>query len=190
MIQSFIDIVKKNQKPNMVVAEIGVYDGDTSKRYIDIIKKNNGHLYALDWFRGNVGAVGDHMYSVKKENLMLETFQKNLIEYLDIITIVKGPSNETISSLQNESLDICFIDADHRYSHVYNDIKLCLPKMKRGGLLCGHDLNVLYDEKKFKSEYIEYDCIDGIHWGVTKAIYDHFQNEVELHNDFVWSKIV
>ena len=37
----------------MVVAEIGTYDGSTTKTYIDIIKQNQGHLYAVDWFKGN-----------------------------------------------------------------------------------------------------------------------------------------
>lgn len=190
MIQSFVDIVNENQKPNMVVAEIGVFDGDTTKRYIDVIKKNNGRLYALDWFLGNIGAVGDHMYSLNKEKLRLETFKNNLAEYLDIITIIKGNSQETIQSLEDNSLDICFIDADHRYSNVYNDIRLSIPKMKVGSLLCGHDLNKLYNERDFKTEYLEHDCVDGVHWGVTKAVYDHFGNNIRLHEDFVWSKII
>jgi hypothetical protein len=41
--------------------------------------------------------------------------------------------------VDDESLDFVFIDADHSYAGVEKDIKLWMPKLKRGGLLSGHD---------------------------------------------------
>lgn len=39
------------------------------------------------------------------------------------------------------SLNLAFIDADHSYDSVLADIKAWLPKVKVGGMLCGHDYN-------------------------------------------------
>ena len=39
----------------------------------------------------------------------------------------------------DNSLDICFIDADHVRYYVYQDCQIWLPKVKKGGILCGHD---------------------------------------------------
>jgi len=40
---------------------------------------------------------------------------------------------------KNESLDFVFIDAGHAREEVTADIEAWMPKVKRGGLLCGHD---------------------------------------------------
>ncbi len=39
----------------------------------------------------------------------------------------------------DQSLDFVYIDANHGYSHVAEDIRLWWPKVKPTGVLCGHD---------------------------------------------------
>jgi hypothetical protein len=195
-IHALVDIVKKNAKENMVMAEVGAFCGQTTKEYADIIAKNNGKLYIVDWFKGNLNATGYHEYREDSEPVY-QTFLNNTKNYKDYITILRGDSNEMISKIPDKSLDICFIDADHTYEFVKRDIDLAIPKLKHGGILCGHDLED-FTKVEFTEEELEKDFLsifginkfDGVHPGVIRAVYEKFGTEVTLHEDTVWSKII
>ena len=68
------------------------------------------------------------------------------------LRILKTTSREGARRYANKSLDFVFIDADHTYAAVKDDIRCWLPKIKPGGVLAGHD----YQSKSFP--------------GVTKAV--------------------
>ena len=48
-------------------------------------------------------------------------------------------SMEAVDQYKDESLDFVFIDGNHSYEFVFNDIKYWLPKVKIGAVLAGHD---------------------------------------------------
>jgi predicted O-methyltransferase YrrM len=50
-----------------------------------------------------------------------------------------GYSWEVAKLYDDASLDFCFIDANHSYECVARDIDAWKPKVKRGGILAGHD---------------------------------------------------
>ena len=189
-IKAFVEFVNQNQKNGMVVAEVGVYDGATTKEYVNIIKENEGKLYVIDWFMGNENVTGYHQFDETKKNSVLDTFKNNVSYFLDIIEILDGKSEDMISFIPDNSLDICFIDADHRYTNVYNDIKMLLPKIKKGGFICGHDLeDINLAITSFDPEWLEKDYVNGAHWGVIKAVYDHFGNDIQVIPDPMGQKI-
>ena len=45
-----------------------------------------------------------------------------------------------IATQPNESLDFIWLDDDHGKQHVFEEIEALLPKMKPGGIICGHDV--------------------------------------------------
>jgi predicted O-methyltransferase YrrM len=57
----------------------------------------------------------------------------------DRLTLWRKTSREAAEMVADASQDFVFIDADHRYESVLEDIRLWRPKVKPGGLLCGHD---------------------------------------------------
>jgi hypothetical protein len=193
----FVKLVEQNQKPNMIVAEIGCYAGDTTMAYIDIVKKNNGKVFVIDTFTGtefseteknrNLVADGQHYVGDWNKNLY-KVFLNRFKNYEDMLTVFKGYSDQTINWLPN-NCDIIFIDADHKYKNVKNDIELARKKVKPGGILSGHDL----DTWEFVNTYEDWEL--DIEWstrrypphhpGVAQAVYEAFGIVKKIGN-VVW----
>jgi predicted O-methyltransferase YrrM len=53
-----------------------------------------------------------------------------------------GDSFDRIKEFEDNSIDFAFIDANHEYDFVSKDIRAMLPKMKKGGIIAGHDYNM------------------------------------------------
>lgn len=51
----------------------------------------------------------------------------------------KGTSKEMVGEFKDGILDWVYIDADHHYDHVKEDINIWYPKVRRGGIVAGHD---------------------------------------------------
>lgn len=66
-------------------------------------------------------------------------FLKNIEPVKDIITPIKKISWEGAELYDDLSLDFVFIDAAHDYDSVVKDINAWLPKVKKGGVIAGHD---------------------------------------------------
>ena len=95
---------------------------------------------------------------------------------------IKGDSGAVLQGLV-PGFDIAFIDGDHRYKVVREDINACMGLVRVGGILCGDDLDrqlgdLNLDEHK---EIMEIDeevatTRSGLcyHHGVVQAVHDYF----------------
>jgi predicted O-methyltransferase YrrM len=55
--------------------------------------------------------------------------------------IIAKLSAEAAMEVEDRSCDVIFIDGDHRLAGVAADLNAWTPKLKPGGLLCGHDIS-------------------------------------------------
>lgn len=173
--QNFVKLIEKNQSPGMTVVEIGCHDGSTTIKYIDIVKKNNGHVIVIDTFMGTTSIKdpnNPHSYGNHNSDLY-DIFKLKFEKYSDMMTIMKGYSFDCIPQLPDEC-DIIFIDADHTYEPCKKDIQLSIPKVKKGGILCGHDCETFAFVNQYTKEQLETDYLLGHHPGVSQAVYDFF----------------
>ena len=53
--------------------------------------------------------------------------------------ILRQESVRAAEQFQDGALDFCFIDGNHEYESVKKDLEAWFPKVKRGGIVAGHD---------------------------------------------------
>jgi len=124
----------KNQH-NLIGAEIGVYRGVYTLVYLR--KLDIKKVFLVDPYCMYEG------YSKAYSSDALEDGEKQahkkLEFYKDKITWIKAKSAEAADMFEDESLDFVYIDANHRWQSVLEDMTLYYPKVKKGGLFSGHD---------------------------------------------------
>jgi hypothetical protein len=108
-------------------------------------------------------------------------------------------SFEAHKLFKDNSIDFLFIDGDHLYNGFYSDLENFWPKIKIGGIICGHDCEGKFSELPHLKDFIESNKdVDytrdqqgyGYHCGVIKALYDFFNDEYIFHkNSIIWSKV-
>lgn len=112
-------------------AEIGVYKGDFTRRFCEAGLK----MYAIDpWtVYGEFGLA---------EQALLESYYEVTVKKLQPYknaTIIRKSSMDALSDIPDQSLDFVYIDGDHRFKYVADDISEWSKKVKPTGLICGHD---------------------------------------------------
>jgi hypothetical protein len=154
-LQNIVNIIR-DINPR-VGAEVGVYRGDTSRLLLETFP--GLFLYLVDTWAGD--SVGDNIFSGK--SAYYDTI-KNVEEYRDRVHILHTQSVLAAGAVPDGLLDFVFIDADHEYESVRDDIEAWFPKVRLGGLITGHD----YNQMRFP--------------GVVQAVNERFGN-IEIHND-------
>lgn len=84
----------------------------------------------------------------------------------DNVHIIREHASKAVDKIPDD-MDIIFIDGNHEYSYVKQDIENYLPKVRPGGILCGHDYGL------YKS-------------GVKKAVDEVLGEDVFLANCMMW----
>lgn len=164
---------------NPLIVEIGTWVGHMTVHMGKYAKANNGMVMAVDNFKGT----GSPLEEVCKNSNPREMLEQNLKAFKvnDYVTIKEGDSPEISKQFEDNSIDLVFIDGDHRYSSVVKDIKSWFPKVKKGGFIAGHD----YTGKIYSEEHLEVERIGWLHHGVNKAVSTSFW-AITLFPDSVW----
>ena len=118
------------------MAELGCALGRSICSVADIIKRKNLKVTIVDTF---VGTAGEGTYNAGEK--YRNQFEYN-IKRFDIdsnVTILEGLTTDVVKTVPDKTLDLVFIDADHSYDAIKQDIKDWLPKVKEHGTISGHD---------------------------------------------------
>lgn len=138
--ETIFDMAISRANDGAKFVEIGVWKGG-STAYMGVEIFNSGKRIdydAIDTFEGSVEhgkVVG--LYEEALNNL-------KPITDLNIVNLIKANSLDAVSRYQDESIDFCFIDGSHEYLDVKKDILAYLPKVKRGGIIAGHDYDPIW----------------------------------------------
>lgn len=130
-------IIKElNERNYKVGAEIGTFRGEYAKH---ILSNWNGTLYLIDiWRKLDWNEYTDTSNRDIEENVWLDAM-KSIQGYEERALMMRMQSNQASKLFADDSLDFVYIDANHKYDAVKEDIELWWPKIKSGGMLSGHD---------------------------------------------------
>lgn len=117
-----------------VGAEIGVEQGE----YTEVLCKAGLEIYAIDAWQAHKG-YRDHV-NQKKLDGFLEKTKERLAPYN--CHVVKAFSMDAARDFDDESLDFVYIDANHTFRHVADDIYEWSRKVRKGGIVSGHDYKI------------------------------------------------
>lgn len=123
--------------------EIGVHNG-TSMSYV-VSSNKSINCIGVDLFQNTIERYNH-------DNLQYERTKHNILKSNknSKITLIKGNSfhtstlDEVKTQLNNNQLDILFIDGDHSYNGIKNDFTNYSPLVKKGGFIVMDDYNPHY----------------------------------------------
>lgn len=117
------------------IVEIGSWKGRSTSVFCIATEKKDVDIYCVDTWEGS------EEHKDIDTSILFDEFKKNLqkTNSLNRINIQRGKSTEISKLHENESCDIIFVDAAHDYENVKADILHWYPKLKKGGIMIGHD---------------------------------------------------
>ena len=157
----WLSTIFKNGKASLL--EIGSYKGESTSIFASsgLFSK----ITCLEPFEGNEEALDifdDDWDRVKKE------FYTNT-RHWDYINLIQDFSYNVVDLFPDQHFDMIYIDANHKYENVKDDITRCLPKCIT--LIGGHDYG-------------------NQHPGVKKAVNELLGTPEGIFNDGSWIKIL
>jgi hypothetical protein len=110
--------------------EIGVFKGENSESLLKELSIS--HLYLIDaWIQYNGLDFKPKKFPYRK---VKRKFKKD-----NRVLIIKKFSDEAVSYFSDYYLDFIYIDGNHKYEYVLNDLRNWYPKVKVNGVIAGHD---------------------------------------------------
>lgn len=144
-------------------AEIGVQEGVFSRK---ILENWGGHLIMVDAWAHIPGYEDVANVSQLEHQRAYELALQVERDFIPRARVIKAFSVEAANQVENGSLDFVYIDADHSYKGVMEDLKAWFPKVRKGGAIGGHD-------------YVEGHIVAGV-FGVRSAVKDFFGREPNI----------
>jgi predicted O-methyltransferase YrrM len=146
------------------IIEIGVYAGESTRIFSDHFSK----VYSIDpWTLVSEHLQSDTVELYTKGLRGAEVAFDELCEERKNIFKMKGFYEQYLDYFKDESLDIVYIDGDHRPEAERKSIEDWYTKVKRGGIISGHDY---YEGTP----------------GVIKAVDEIFGGPVKVFEDYSW----
>jgi hypothetical protein len=121
--------------------EIGVWLGKSACFMAELLKETNSNnkFYCLDHFFGEINATDQQKIVSDNKGSVYNLFLENMKPVEGFYIPIKDFSQNAAYKFQNESFDFIFLDAEHSYGCVMNDLNTWYPKLKKAGVFAGHD---------------------------------------------------
>ncbi len=129
-------------------AEIGTDQGEYAEFLMKTIPDLN--LLCIDPWRTQAYEYNEQPESREPQSFFDSRYQETVgkLKSFENCHIIRESSMEAVSIVGNNNLDFVYIDGNHDFLNVTQDIHYWLKKVRSGGILAGHDY-VRYPSRKF-----------------------------------------
>lgn len=165
MEQEYRELLNKVEEGGTFV-ELGAWLGK-SISFLTVEKMRQGRevkLVTVDKFILPDNPTEKKFYVPHTDRMIHDEFLINTAPISGLFQCIVSDSAEASSYFENESVDVVFVDASHHYPNVLRDIKSWFPKIKKGGVIAGHDYHSFPGVKQAVEEFfgkpdkIQNDC--------------------------------
>jgi predicted O-methyltransferase YrrM len=132
-------------KPGSVIVEIGSYLGASSTFLAAGAKESRGLVYCVDTWENDAMSEG--------QRDTYEEFMKNTQRFKTVIAPLRGLSTDIARSF-NKRIDLLFIDGDHSYEGVKEDVEAWFPKLNEKAVVIFHDIGWAEGVQKVVTECV------------------------------------
>jgi hypothetical protein len=159
---------------NGVFVEIGTHVGDFANFILE--NSTNSILYCIDPYI-SYDNYDDAINNVTGDKLYIETYNKLTKKYGNRIKFIRKFSEEAVNDIP-DNIDFLYIDGNHRYTYVLNDLKLYYSKVKRTCFIIGDDAVDTDDSKRNENGDVLINWGPGCYgnYGVIKAFREFCAN--------------
>jgi hypothetical protein len=157
-------IATQNKKEDLVGIEIGVREGHNAKNILTKLPVKK--IYLIDPYEKYSQNEKDLDFSI-----CFDKAKKRLSKFKRKTEFITKKSEEAVADITND-IDFIYIDGNHQYKNVKQDMELYYDKLKDGGIMGGHDINN-HDVLKAFSEFVKDKKKFYVHncdWWVIKRI--------------------
>ena len=164
-IQGMNDLLSCCEHGSLAV-EIGAYAGQSTQLIYTSGKFDR--LVTIDPFVDAYDPTDIPANTYRLSAVRYNLYQR-IVHYRNVLHL-NLTSGEACGLFEPNSIDFLYIDGNHQYQHVMDDITHYLPKMKPRGIMAGHDYNIFE--------------------GVNRAVRERFGVPARIFRDSSWMVIV
>jgi len=136
---------------NPVTVELGCAEGFFSFDILDQWKPSIH--YMVDMWESHPEFPGDAGEPQTWHNKNYQDAMNRVLGFTNV-EVLRGPTVAMSQKVEDNSVDIVYVDACHSYECVKNDIQAWWPKLKNGGIMAFHDYeNTDYGVKQGVTEF-------------------------------------
>lgn len=133
------NIIVESAVEDFTWVELGSWTGKSAAYCIvELINKplNKFEFYCVDTWEG---AEEHQDYDIIKHQQLESIFNNNMAPVNNYYKSIKSYSHRAAKHFKNNSIDFCYVDADHSYEGVKKDLHAWWPKIKSGCYFGGDD---------------------------------------------------
>jgi hypothetical protein len=126
------------------IVELGCWKGKSSSFLLVEAKNSNKffQIHLCDTFEGSEEHYDlESVHYAEDIDKVFDEFKNNVSKADYPYVVHKMDSIELSNKFEDNSIDFLFIDTDHTYEHVSKELKAWYRKVKKGGIIAGHDYN-------------------------------------------------